>query len=493
MKKNLQKIGHGIKKHKKLTCFLLIVLILGGAAGSIILPRLGKRPDYSQAFKENTTQLSKMDLTSSVSATGTIESAKSKTVSANATNMKIKSVKVTEGDTVKKGQTLVTFDEADLKEALTEANQNLSEAKLQAESELASAKRKLSEAQSTYSSQCKKSKRTEAAAKSAYEKAKTENKRAVSSQEKQKEAETLEKAKTEYEQAVSERENTNRQNLSNVNSAKEAVTTATANSKKTIREAEKSVKEAKETLEACAVTAPMDGTVTAVGVESGDTYNGGDLIKISDCTNLQVSTTVSEYDITKVKKGQKVVILTDATGEEEIEGKITYVALTTGDSSLNSSTTTVGENGSTNTGSNSSVSSSDGYPVQVEIVKKNDNLRVGMTAKCSIILEEVSDVYAVPYDAIHKNTSGDSVIYVKDSSTDTKKELVVTKGMESDYYVEVSGDGLSEGLGVILPSDSTNSKSSSESDRTSGGLSGMMGGMSGAPGGGPGGGGGPRM
>lgn len=122
MKKNLQKIGHGIKKHKKLTCFLLIVLILGGAAGTIILPRLGKRPDYSQAFKENTTQLSKMDLTSSVSATGTIESAKSKTVSANATNMKIKSVKVTEGDTVKKGQTLVTFDEADLKEALTEAN-----------------------------------------------------------------------------------------------------------------------------------------------------------------------------------------------------------------------------------------------------------------------------------------------------------------------------------------------------------------------------------
>ena len=116
-----------------------------------------------------------------------------------------------------------------------------------------------------------------------------------------------------------------------------------------------------------------------------------------------------------------------------------------------------------------------------------------MTAKCSIILEEVSDVYAVPYDAIHKNTSGDSVIYVKDSSTDTKKELVVTKGMESDYYVEVSGDGLSEGLGVILPSDSTNSKSSSGSDRTSGGLSGMMGGMSGAPGGGPGGGGGPRM
>ena len=93
------------------------------------------------------------------------------------------------------------------------------------------------------------------------------------------------------------------------------------------------------------------------------------------------------------------------------------------------------------------------------------------------------------------------MIYVKDSSTNTKKEITVTKGMESDYYVEVTGDGLSEGLMVILPSDTTSSKSSSDSDKSSSGLSDMMGGMSGgggrggAPGGNGGGpsGGGPGM
>ena len=102
--------------------------------------------------------------------------------------------------------------------------------------------------------------------------------------------------------AVSERENTNKQNQSNIDSAKEAVTNAKTNNKKTLREAQKSVTEASETLATCAVTAPMSGTVTAVGVETGDSYSGGEMFEISDCTDLQVSTTVSEYDITKVKK-----------------------------------------------------------------------------------------------------------------------------------------------------------------------------------------------
>lgn len=201
------------------------------------------------------------------------------------------------------------------------------------------------------------------------------------------------------------------------------------------------------------MTAPMSGTVTAVGVETGDNYQGEEMFEISDCSNLQVSTTVSEYDIAKVKKGQKVVILTDATDDTELQGTI----------SMND---------------------------------KNENLRVGMTAKCSIILEEAEDVYAVPYDAIHTNSNGDTVLYVQDGTS--QKEVSVTKGMESDYYVEVSGDELSENLQVIIPSDKTSQ--SSDTETTDSALSGMfgagsggksarsgsgMGGMGGSPGGMP--------
>ncbi|MCM1441378.1 MAG: hypothetical protein NC131_19560, partial [Roseburia sp.] len=78
-----------------------------------------------------------------------------------------------------------------------------------------------------------------------------------------------------------------------------------------------------------------------------------------------------------------------------------------------------------------------------------------------------------PYDAIHTNTNGESVLYVQDFSG-TRSETAVTKGMESDYYVEVSGDGLSEGLRILIPTDETSSDSDEESKQDSGSLDSLL-------------------
>lgn len=467
------------KKHKKGT-IILSVVVVAAIAAAVILPKTllkGKESTQKMQAKQNTIQLSKMDLTSSISATGTLESANSKTVSASVSNVKIKKVLVSEGDTVKKGQSLVTFDESELQTTLSDAKESLSDTITQNASQLKSAKRKLSDAKETYTTQKKKLQKEVASAKKTYEAAKKAVSQAKNEQEKTKANQTLQQAKSAYEQAVSQQTSSNKQNKESIENAKESVTTTENSNKKSLKEAQKSVDDATEALGNCVVTAPISGTITAVGVEAGDTYSGGDMFEISDCSKFQVSTTVSEYDIANVKKGQKVVILTDATDDTEIQGEITYVALTTG-SSLSSSS-----------------SSSSGYEVTIKVKDSNDKLRVGMTAKCSIILKEAKDVYAVPYDAIHTNNSGDSVIYVQDGTS--KKEVTVTKGMESDYYVAVSGDGLSEGLKVIIPSDSTSSSSSKDSSDSSG-LSGMLGGGGGnmgggAPSGGGPGGGGPRM
>lgn len=488
------------KKHKKGT-IILSVVVVAAIAAAVILPKTllkGKESTQKMQAKQNTIQLSKMDLTSSISATGTLESANSKTVSASVSNVKIKKVLVSEGDTVKKGQSLVTFDESELQTTLSDAKESLSDTITQNASQLKSAKRKLSDAKETYTIQKKKLQKEVASAKKTYEAAKKAVSQAKNEQEKTKANQTLQQAKSAYEQAVSQQTSSNKQNKESIENAKESVTTTENSNKKSLKEAQKSVDDATEALGNCVVTAPISGTITAVGVEAGDTYSGGDMFEISDCSKFQVSTTVSEYDIANVKKGQKVVILTDATDDTEIQGEITYVALTTG-SSLSSSSSSSG-NGATaqssaGGGSSSSSSSSSGYEVTIKVKDSNDKLRVGMTAKCSIILKEAKDVYAVPYDAIHTNNSGDSVIYVQDGTS--KKEVTVTKGMESDYYVAVSGDGLSEGLKVIIPSDSTSSSSSKDSSDSSG-LSGMLGGGGGnmgggAPSGGGPGGGGPRM
>ena len=92
MKKFFGKIGRGMKKHKKLTIFLIIIIVLLITAAILVPKFFGKKENGMQTAKETTVSLSKMDLTSSVSATGTIESAKSKTVSADVTNVKVKSV-----------------------------------------------------------------------------------------------------------------------------------------------------------------------------------------------------------------------------------------------------------------------------------------------------------------------------------------------------------------------------------------------------------------
>lgn len=460
-----------IRKHKVPVIVVAVVLVVAVVA-LIVVPRmLGSEETPEQEAKQTTIELAKMDLSSSVSATGTIESAASKTVSASVSEVEIKKVLVEEGDEVTKGQTLLTFDQSDLKSSLDDAEENLSDVKSQNSNELAAAKRKLAEAKETYSSQKKKLASNTASAKSAYESAKKAVFEAETAEEKSQAQEKLSQAKSAYEQAKQEQETGNSQNKSSVQSASDEITTIQTNNKKSLREAERSVEDAKEALEACSVTAPMDGTVTAIGVEAGDTYSGGDLLEISDCTSLQVSTTVDEYDISEVAKGQRVVILTDATGEEELEGEITYVAQTMG-SSLDSSSGSSGS-GSTGMMSSTDTSSASGYEVRIRLQSTNEKLRIGMTAKCSIIKEEVTDVYAVPYDAVHTNTNGDTVLYVMDSSG-MRSEVSVTKGMESDYYVEVSGDGLSEGLQVMIPTDSAST--SSDQKDSGGSLDGLIGG-----------------
>lgn len=546
-----------IKKHMKGIIVLLVVLI-GAAVGLTFFFKNRTTDTEAKVVKQNVIPLGKQTLTKSISATGTIESSKTRTVSANLNNMTVKKVKVKVGDTVKKGQELVTFDKTDLKDALEEAKDNLAEAKSEANENISDASEQLSDAKEAYSkakTQAAKAEAEEKKAKAAQEKAEKEAKAAQEKAEKEakeakekakKELETakkkvsslekkLAKAKNEQKKMQLEQElakakqdletaqrayetasastgtnNGNNANTTNaaatntsygssnsnsvdqakssVSSAQKNLKNAKKNAEKSIKEAKKQVEQARENLAKCAVTSPITGIVTAVNIEDGTTYTGGTMFQIEDVSSYKVTTSVDEYDISDVSVGQKAVILTEATDQEEINGKIIFVAPSTSAtySSSGSSGSSMGS-----AGMSSSSSSSDGYEVVIKITDKNEKLKLGMTAKCSIILEQVTDVFAVPYDAIHKDSDRNDVIYVAKSAEDTENytEVSVTKGMESDYYVEISGDGLEEGMFILIPTDETESKSQSSDDSGAsmmfpgGGSSGFPGGSGGFPGG----------
>lgn len=484
-----------IRKHK--VWFIIgVVLVIGAATILALVTLKGEKASADgNVKKESTISLERMDLTTSISATGTIQSGKTKTVSAEVNGIRVKRVNVSVGDEVKKGDVLVTFDESSLQEILSDAKESLSDAESEADKTVSSAKKQLSEARENYSDEKSKLKKQVSSAKDELSEAKKQvsrlknqvsaakdaDEKAKLQEQLTKAEETLKQAESGYETALNNQENTNKQNKNSVENAEDAVETAKLNWKKTLKEAGKQVDEAEENLEKCLVTAPISGVITASNVEDGDTYGGGDMFQIDNNSSYMVSTSVDEYDISDVSVGQKVIILTEATGDDEIEGEITFVAPSTGSTSLSSASSQSGESGGV-----SSTSSSGSYEVRIQVNTTDERLKMGLTARCSIILEEADNVYAVPYDAVHENRDGTAVVYIMETTGDStsSKEIQVTKGMESDYYLEISGDELKEGLQIIIPTDETTSKDDDKTEDNSFGMVGGPGGMDGESGGG---------
>ncbi len=184
----------------------------------------------------------------------------------------------------------------------------------------------------------------------------------------------------------------------------------------------------KEKIEDCTITATQDGTVTAINATVGAAANTGIVAVLQDTDHLKVSVTIDEDDIKKVAVGQSVRIKSDATGDEEINGTLTQLSQTASSS----------QDGST------------GFGAEVTVDETDSGLLIGLSAKAEILLSEKEDVYTVPYDAVTTDENGNSIIYAKKQGEDTFEEVPVTTGMETDYYVEISGEDLYEGLEVQI-------------------------------------------
>ena len=86
-----------MKKGKVIKWIILLILLAAAVTcGIIFIPKLFSKKESRAEMGQriNTVALSKMDLTESVSATGTIESAKKMTVSADIQNVRVQKVLV---------------------------------------------------------------------------------------------------------------------------------------------------------------------------------------------------------------------------------------------------------------------------------------------------------------------------------------------------------------------------------------------------------------
>lgn len=194
-----------------------------------------------------------------------------------------------------------------------------------------------------------------------------------------------------------------------------------------------------DTLADATITAPVSGVVTAVYAEEGQPGNGL-LFVIEDTDALKITTNIREYDVGNIEVGMPVVIRSDATGDKEISGTVTYIAPAANKT----------ENGNTLTADDSTVE----FEAEVQVNEADSGLRIGMNTRLTVLLEERSDVYGVPYDSVVEKADGSEVVYAVEPSSEKEggyvvTEVPVTTGLETDFYIEVSGDGITDGLSIV--------------------------------------------
>ena len=177
-------------------------------------------------------------------------------------------------------------------------------------------------------------------------------------------------------------------------------------------------------LENIHIRAPFSGVVLSVEVMPGDMVSKGSaLLVFVDLSKVRLKAEVDEFDIGKVKAGQKVTVTSDSLGAEKLGSKVERVS--PGAEVIN----------------NISI-----FTVSTVLNNKDGILKPGMSADLSILISADKGLI-IPSKAV---TSVRTRSYVKvyiDEEIETRK---VTVGADDGRNIVVL-DGLEEGELVIIP------------------------------------------
>ena len=216
-----------------------------------------------------------------------------------------------------------------------------------------------------------------------------------------------------------------------------------------------------EQLEEGIVTAPFSGIVTAVNYDPGDIYMQGTLVTVQDCSKFEIEAQIGEYDIADIALGQKVIIKTDSTRDQELEGTVVFVAPT---ATVNTTAAMSGMQSGTSTDPT--------YEVRISVDTPSDRLRLDMSANLSIIIQKAKNAMTVPYNAVQRAEDGSYFVEVVESDGKTLTPVPVTVVMESNYYTQIKGD-LQEGQTVRLVNQQTSDMFSVMADMSAMGAGGF--------------------
>jgi multidrug efflux pump subunit AcrA (membrane-fusion protein) len=218
-----------------------------------------------------------------------------------------------------------------------------------------------------------------------------------------------------------------------------------------LREAELTVKSARQEVRETTLRAPISGTIASVSGSVGETVSGGSsgggtseagaggatggestggessgsFMVLAQLHRLKMEVSFSESDIGKVRQGQTATVSIDSMEGTELAGEVTKVSVLPSEGS-----TSVVE-----------------YPATILLTQSAKGLRAGMSASAEVVVEQVKNAVTVPTEAITGAGSGKTVTVEEGGKEVTK---TVTTGLEGDETTEVVS-GLKAGQTLLLP------------------------------------------
>lgn len=212
-----------------------------------------------------------------------------------------------------------------------------------------------------------------------------------------------------------------------------------------IKQAQASLQSTLDMLQKTEYYAPIDGIITSLRVEEGETALVGTmnnpgtvLMTIADLSVMEVEVEVDETDVVSVKIGQASEVKIDAYPDDIVTGRVTEV----GSSALQTI---------------SSTDESKDFKVVVTLDNPPADLKPGLSASADIIVAEKDNVLAVPISALvlrdrlqdeqnAEDAQEEGVYVVQDGRVEF---IPVEKGIMGEMMIEIKS-GLEEGQDVVV-------------------------------------------
>lgn len=190
------------------------------------------------------------------------------------------------------------------------------------------------------------------------------------------------------------------------------------------------------------MTAEYDCVINSYSVPTtGSKCTSSNYVEVQTLENLTMTISVNESQINYLSEGQEVTITPTVDTTKTYTGTVCKI----------DSVGTYQSSGAT-------------YLVKISF--DNDGiLKIGMSASCTIILDENADVITVPIDAVQNDGTQRYVIKVKEDGSTENVEIET--GISNDEYVEVKS-GLQEGDKVQVITTTTQSTIRSDTSQSGG-------------------------